>query len=170
VTGHADPAAPGRLAAALVRSGWHPASGTGRGENTGQAQAARRELARAAARRIVLAGAADVLSGPAGLASYLRTGVPGGAAAAISLPLDTGTATDSIPAHLRRLVILRDRHCRFPGCYQPPAACQPHHIRPRREGGKTSLANMTLLCTFHHLIVIHRWGWEIALTPTGPSR
>jgi hypothetical protein len=179
VTGHVDPVILDQLAAALLRGGWHPATGTGqagqgaaaqttgRGEDTDQARAARRELARAAARRIVLAAAADVLSGPAGLAAYLRTGLPGGAAAAISIPLDTGTATDSIPAHLRRLVIARDRHCRFPGCRQRPAACHPHHIRPRSKGGRTSLTNMLLLCTFHHLIAVHRWGWEITLNPDG---
>jgi hypothetical protein len=207
VTGHADPVILDQLAAALLRGGWHPATGagqpgtnqpgasqpgagnpgashpgagladlagqttaeqtTGRGEDTSEARAARRELARAAARRIVLAAAADVLSGPAGLAAYLRTGLLGGPAAAISLPLDTRTATDSIPAHLRRLVIARDRHCRFPGCRQRPAACHPHHIRPRSKGGRTSLTNMLLLCAFHHLIAVHRWGWEIVLNPDG---
>jgi hypothetical protein len=46
----------------------------------------------------------------------------------VSLPLDVGAATDTIPANLRRAVIVRDRHCRFPGCHQPAVACQPHHI------------------------------------------
>src|ERR1700734_799468 len=87
------------------------------------------------------------------------------AAAALSLPRDTGKATDSLPPHLRRLVILRDRHCRWPGCYQPPARCHPHHIRPRHKGGKTSLVNLALLCAFHHLIMIHREGWQIVLNP-----
>ncbi len=151
VTGHVDPVALDRLVG-LVRG-------------TGDAETARRELSADAARRLVLAAAADVLSGPAGLAAYLRTGVLGGAAAAISLPLDTGKATDSIPAHLRRLVILRDRYCRWPGCYQPPARCHPHHIRPRHKGGKTSLVNLALLCVFHHLIAVHRWGWQIVLNP-----
>jgi hypothetical protein len=155
VTGHVDPAALDRLVA-LVR---------GKGDD--DAETARRELSAAAARRTVLAAAADVLSGPAGLAAYLRTGVLGGAAAAVSLPLDTGKATDTIPAHLRRLVILRDRYCRWPGCYRPPARCHPHHIRPRRKGGKTSLVNLALLCSFHHLVLIHREGWQIVLNPDG---
>jgi len=64
-------------------------------------------------------------------------------------------------------VILRDRCCAFPGCGQPPAACQVHHIRPRSKGGATSLRNMVLLCRFHHLIAVHRWGWQIALHPDG---
>jgi 5-methylcytosine-specific restriction protein A len=66
--------------------------------------------------------------------------------------VDTGAATETIPARLRRLVTARDRHCRFPGCDQPPAACQPHHIVPRSQGGPTSLTNLLLLCTLHHLI------------------
>jgi hypothetical protein len=108
-----------------------------------------------------------VLSGPTGLAAYLRTGLLNGPAAAMSLPLDTGAATETIPAHLRRLVITRDRHCRFPGCEQPPAACHPHHILPRSEGGRACLTNLLLLCVFHHLIAVHRWGWGIVLLPDG---
>ncbi|HEX3924998.1 MAG TPA: DUF222 domain-containing protein, partial [Streptosporangiaceae bacterium] len=158
VTGHVDPVALDRLAA-LVR---------GHGTGGGDAETARRELSAQAARRTVLAAAADVLSGPAGLAAYLRTGTLGAAAAAISLPLDTGTATDAIPAHLRRLVILRDRHCRWPGCCQPPARCHPHHIRPRHKGGKNSLANLALLCAFHHLASCTARAGRSSSTRTGP--
>jgi hypothetical protein len=68
-----------------------------------------------------------------------------------------------VPPHLRRLVILRDRHCAFPGCRQEPADCQAHHIVPRAKGGVTALHNLILLCSFHHLIAIHRWGWKIQL-------
>ena len=69
--------------------------------------------------------------------------------------------------HLRRAVAVRDRGCRFPGCDQPVAACQPHHILPRAQGGATSLTNLMLLCTFHHLVAVHRWGWGIVLHPDG---
>ncbi len=75
--------------------------------------------------------------------------------------------SDTIPVHLRRAVIARDRHCRFPGCEQPPAACHPHHLIPRAEGGRASLANLLLLCSFHHLIAVHRWGWALTLHPDG---
>jgi hypothetical protein len=73
------------------------------------------------------------MSGPAGLAAYLRTGLLNGPAAAVSLPLDTGAATEIIPAYLRRLVIARDRHCRFPGCSQPPACERARDSRPRHH-------------------------------------
>jgi hypothetical protein len=87
----------------------------------------------------------------------------------VSQPLDTGTPTATVPPHLRRAVILRDRHCSFPGCRQKPAACQAHHVIPRSEGGKTALTNMILLCSFHHLIAVHRWGWNIRLNADGTT-
>jgi hypothetical protein len=116
---------------------------------------------------VILRHAADLLSGPAGLAAFLRTGLLDSAAGSISLPLDVGRATKTIPDHLRRAVIARDRCCRFPGCRQRPAACQAHHLTPRSHGGTTSLNNLILLCAFHHLTAIHRWGWHLTLHPDG---
>jgi hypothetical protein len=155
VTGHIDPAVVDKLAAALLRGDDHDAA------------TARRTLAERAARQLIIAHAADVLSGPAGLAAYLRTGLLDGPAASMSLPLEIAELSDTIPVHIRRLLMARDRCCRFPGCGQPVMACQPHHIIPRSKGGKTCLVNLLLLCTFHHLIAIHRWGWQIALNPDG---
>jgi 5-methylcytosine-specific restriction endonuclease McrA len=87
----------------------------------------------------------------------------------VSLPLDTGTPTPTVPAHLRRAVIIRDRHCAFPGCSAPPAACQAHHVLPRSKGGVTALHNLALLCSFHHLIAVHRWGWTLTLHGDGTT-
>jgi uncharacterized protein DUF222/HNH endonuclease len=118
-----------------------------------------------AARELILTRATRLLSGPHGLAAWLRHQLTDGPAAAISQVLDIGIPTEIIPPHLRRAVVLRDRHCSFPGCFRPPAACQVHHITPRSEGGVTSLDNCALLCPFHHLIAIHRWGWQFRLNP-----
>jgi diadenosine tetraphosphatase ApaH/serine/threonine PP2A family protein phosphatase len=120
-------------------------------------------------RDLITANAAALLSGPGGLASWLRTRTLDGAAASVSLPLDTGTPTETIPTQLRRAVILRDRSCRAPGCTQPPAACQIHHLQPRSLGGLTKLSNLALLCSFHHLIAIHQWGWTITLNADGTT-
>ena len=76
---------------------------------------------------------------------------------------------DTIPVHLRRAVRTRDKHCRFPGCDMPPAGCDVHHIKHRKDGGRHALTNMTLLCRFHHLIAIHRWGWMFTLHPDGTT-
>jgi Domain of unknown function (DUF222)/HNH endonuclease len=149
VTGHVDPEALGKMTAEFLD---HP-----------RAARSRRRL-----QDTLLRYAADVLSGPAGLAAFLRTGLLGkDFPAAISLPLDVGAATSTVPAHLRRAVIARDRHCSYPGCGQRPSACQVHHITPRSQGGVTSLANLVLLCTFHHLIAVHQWGWSISLNADG---
>jgi Domain of unknown function (DUF222)/HNH endonuclease len=120
-----------------------------------------------AARELILTRATRLLSGPRGLAGWLRTNLTDGPAAAISQVLDIGIATEVIPPHLRRAVVLRDKHCGFPGCYRPPVVCHVHHIVPRSQGGVTSLTNCVLLCRFHHLIVIHRWSWQLRLNPDG---
>jgi hypothetical protein len=114
--------------------------------------------------------AADVLSGPAGLASYLRTRLPAAQfPPSASLPLDVGKVTHTIPGYLRRAVIARDRRCAVPGCRARPSRCHVHHIKPRSQGGTTSLGNLVLLCEFHHLTAIHRWGWTIALNGDGTT-
>lgn len=122
-----------------------------------------------AARQVIVAQAVRLLSGPTGLAAWLRRRQPSGLAASVSLPLDIGIPTETIPPHIRRATAQRDRHCRFPGCQRPPAACHVHHLVARAEGGPTSLANCALLCPFHHLVAIHRWGWTLLLNPDGTS-
>jgi hypothetical protein len=117
----------------------------------------------------ILAQAIALLSGPDGHAALLRRGIAGIAGAAISLPLDIPGTIDTIPVHLRRAVRHRDQHCRFPGCDLPPAACDVHHIRHRKDGGPHALTNLMLLCRFHHQVAIHRWGWSITLHPDGTT-
>ncbi len=120
-------------------------------------------------RDLILANAIALLSGPGQIASVLRTGTLPPPAASISLPLDVGAATDTVPPHLRRAVILRDKHCRGPGCQVPAAGCQVHHLIPRSQGGPTKLTGMILLCAFCHLILVHKWGWTITLNPDGTT-
>jgi hypothetical protein len=113
--------------------------------------------------------AVSMLSGPTGLAAYLRTQLTGGFFPSASLPLDLGQPTEEVPPHLRRAVIKRDRHCSFPGCSLPPVRCHVHHVIPRSKGGPTRLDNLTLLCSFHHLIAIHRRGWSLTLHGDGTT-
>jgi Domain of unknown function (DUF222) len=126
------------------------------------------QRARRAAAGLTIADAVRLLTGPAGLAARLRAQLPA-PAGAISLPLDIGAATDTIPASIRRAVTRRDRHCRFPGCDAPAVRCHLHHLRPRSDRGETSLANCCLLCPFHHLTAVHRWGWQLVLNPDGTT-
>ncbi|HSR87011.1 MAG TPA: DUF222 domain-containing protein [Streptosporangiaceae bacterium] len=117
----------------------------------------------------ILAQAIALLSGPAGHAAWLRRQAGDPAATGISLPLDIAGTLDTIPVHLRRAVRSRDRHCRFPGCDIPPAGCDVHHLIHRKDGGPHSLTNLALFCRFHHLVAIHRWGWQVTLHPDGTT-
>ncbi len=173
VTGHLDHDLLDKLAALLTRPVTGPGSGTPGTSGcdhcgTGYGPATQDQVYDQV-RDLIIANAVVLLSGKHGLASFLRTGTLARPATSVSLPLDVGTSTDTIPPHLRRAVILRDQHCAAPGCTAPPSACQVHHIRPRSKGGATSLTNMILLCGFHHLILIHRWGWSIVLNPDGTT-
>ena len=113
--------------------------------------------------------AVDLLSGPGGLASFLRRRQLGARLGGPSLPLDVGVSAD-IPAAIRRAVVLRDQHCRFPGgCDQPAAGCEVHHLRHRKDGGPTSVKDCALFCFFHHQVVIHQWGWTVVLNPDGTT-
>ncbi len=126
-------------------------------------------IAGRAARQLTIAEATRLLSGPGGLAGWLRTSQLTGPGGSVSLPLDIGRATQTIPAHLRRAVIRRDQRCRFPGCDRRPIYCDVHHLIARADGGPTSLDNCVLVCVFHHLTAIHRWGWTLVLNPDGTT-
>jgi hypothetical protein len=172
VTGEVDPSALDdlvRLCVELARI-----SGPGQGRQGADARpagpdAGRDGLAREALQRAIIGKAVDVVSGPGGLASFLRRNQLGAPLAGPSLPLDIGYS-QTIPAGIRNAVILRDRHCRWAGgCTQPAAACQVHHVTHKANGGHTSVKDCVLLCSFHHLVVIHRWGWTLVLNPDGTT-
>jgi Domain of unknown function (DUF222) len=191
VTGHVDWAALDRFTAAhlATHSGQDgcQCAGSSRGcADGGCGCTVRRPLSPQTLERLratMLRLAADVLSGPGGLASWLRQsqfgGGPGGGTSlplGIPLPLDTGEAEPAIPAHLRRAVTTRHIHCAFPGCQVPATGCHIHHLVPRARGGPTALGNLVPLCAFHHLTAIHRWGWTLSMhadgsiTATSPNR
>jgi len=120
-------------------------------------------------RHAIISKAVDLVSGPGGLASFLRTRQLGARLAGPSLPLDVGHSAD-IPAAIRRAVILRDQHCRWAGgCDQPASACEVHHVTHLADGGKTSVDGCALYCFFHHHVAIHQWGWTVTLHPDGTT-
>ena len=114
--------------------------------------------------------AIDFVSGPGGVASALRRTLLGAQLNGKSVPLDIGYS-DHIPDAIRRAVIRRDKHCAWPaGCDRPAAVSDVHHIKHKKDGGKTSVDSCICLCQYHHDICIHRWGWEIELLPDGTVR
>jgi hypothetical protein len=140
------------------------------GDDDGPAEpAADTTAAWAAVEQAVIGKAVDLLSGPGGLASFLRRRQLGVRLSGPSLPLDIGYA-ETIPAGIRNAVLLRDRHCQWAGgCTQPAGACEVHHTTHKAHGGTTSVKDCVLLCPFHHQIVIHRWGWTLVVNPDGTT-
>jgi hypothetical protein len=179
VTGHIDWVALDRLTALYLATRHAGAPGGCRCTCGGCTCPARVPLSPdtlARVRATMLRLAADVMSGPGGLASWLRRSQLGGGPAGtpslpltVPVPLDTGEARPAIPAQLRRAVTTRHTHCAFPGCRTPAAECHVHHLIPRARGGSTSLGNLVPLCAFHHLTAVHRWGWTLTLNPDGTT-
>jgi 5-methylcytosine-specific restriction endonuclease McrA len=154
----------------LCRDGATPAAPAS-GLRTGTSPATRPDAARVQEilEQEIIGKAVALLSGPGGLASFLRRRQLGTRLGGRSLPLDVGISTD-IPAAIRRAVIERDQHCQFPsGCDQPASGCEVHHLTHKADGGKTSVKDCMLFCFFHHQVVIHRWGWTVILNPDGTT-
>ncbi len=78
--------------------------------------------------------------------------------------LDVGRAHRLVTATIWTALLVRDRHCTFPGCTRPPIACDAHHLTHWLDGGRTSLDNLALLCRTHHT-TIHNTPWQIRLNP-----
>ncbi len=158
------------------RDGYRTWGTTRRGAPTAQAASRARSRARErftpdamqALRYAIARLAIDFVSGPAGIAGWLRTTLLAPPYNTPSLPLDIGYS-DSIPASIRRAVQLRDRGCAWPRCGRPAAWCDVHHLQHKKDGGKTAVSECVLLCQFHHDICIHRRGWRLILHPDGTT-
>jgi hypothetical protein len=120
------------------------AGGTGELDHVGPVDpaTARRVACDASIRRVVMAGRSE--------------------------PLDVGRRTPVVPPGMRRAVIVRDRHCRFPGCDRPHTWCDAHHVIHWADGGPTALANLVLLCRRHHGMVHHPGGFRLEMRDGRP--
>jgi hypothetical protein len=78
-------------------------------------------------------------------------------------PIGAGRTTRLISRRLRRALEHRDRMCAVPGC-SATRGLHAHHIRHWEDGGPTELANLVLLCPYHHRS--HHRG---TITITGPA-
>jgi hypothetical protein len=126
-------------------------------------------LSRESLEQQIIGKAVELLSGPGGLASFLRRRELGARLGGPSQPLDIGYSND-IPAGIRNAVKLRDMHCQWAGgCDQPASACEVHHLKHKSNGGETSLDNCILICFFHHQVMIHRLGWTLVRNPDGTT-
>jgi hypothetical protein len=87
--------------------------------------------------------------------------------------LDVGRA-DAVDIHdpppwMRELVMLRDRHCVFPGCTRDARSCDLDHIKPYDPNGppgQTRPDNLACLCRRHHRAKTSG-RWRYTRTPDG---
>ncbi len=77
--------------------------------------------------------------------------------------IGAGRTARTISRRLRRALEHRHRTCAVPGC-NATRGLHAHHIRHWEDGGPTELANLVLICPFHHRLH-HRGG----ITITGPA-
>ncbi|ORW77115.1 HNH endonuclease signature motif containing protein [Mycobacterium sherrisii] len=78
-------------------------------------------------------------------------------------PLGAGRSTRVINRRLRRALEHRDRTCVVPGC-AATRGLHAHHLLHWEHGGATELANLVLVCPYHHRA--HHRG---LITLTGPA-
>lgn len=79
--------------------------------------------------------------------------------------LDVGRSKRLATAHQRRALAARYETCAIPTCAVLFHRCEPHHLRPWEDGGRTDLANLLPLCVKHHHAV-HEGGWKLDVDPT----
>jgi hypothetical protein len=78
------------------------------------------------------------------------------------VPLSVGRKTRTIPAPIKRALLVRDHAtCRFPGCTHR-LFLEGHHIQHWADGGATALHNLVSLCSSCHARV-HAQGYRIEL-------
>lgn len=63
-------------------------------------------------------------------------------------------------AALRRLIDVRDEHCRWPGCRRAARRCDADHTVAYADGGDTAASNLALFCRRHHRLK-HASPWRI---------
>ena len=75
--------------------------------------------------------------------------------------ISVGRKTRVIPASMKRAMLRRDCKCRYPGC-NARAFLEGHHLEHWANGGRTELANLISLCSYHHRFV-HEYGFRLEL-------
>jgi hypothetical protein len=73
-------------------------------------------------------------------------------------PVSIGRARHAIPLRTRRVVLDRDRLCRFPAC-SSTVGLDVHHVVMWTDGGRTDTDNLAALCSTHH-DALHRGTYQ----------
>src|SRR5713101_1088096 len=88
------------------------------------------------------------------------------------VPIRMGTRGSALSPKIARAVLLRDGHCRWPGC-ERRTGLQVHHLIPRSWGGSDDIANLAAVCvgggTNHHAKLIPHGPWKLVGNPNQPD-
>jgi hypothetical protein len=83
-----------------------------------------------------------------------------------------GARRSVLSPKIARAVLLRDGHCRWPGC-ERRTGLQVHHLEPRSWGGTDELANLAAVCTGagtdHHAQLVPHGPWKLVGNPNRPD-
>jgi hypothetical protein len=78
--------------------------------------------------------------------------------------LDYGRTRRLAPQAMRLALYARDGGCTFPDCDRPPPWTQAHHCVEWDDGGVTSIANLALVCGYHHReFASKHGGWRCTM-------
>jgi hypothetical protein len=80
-----------------------------------------------------------------------------------------GKRTAALSPKVTRAVLLRDGHCRIPGC-ERRHGLEVHHLQPRSWGGSDDIANLAAVCRgAHHQMLIPHGPWVLVGNPYQPD-
>ncbi len=88
------------------------------------------------------------------------------------VPVARGARGSALSTKITRAVLLRDGHCRWPGC-ERRTGLQVHHLVPRSAGGTDEIANLAAVCagggTDHHARLVPHGPWILGGNPNQPD-
>ena len=86
------------------------------------------------------------------------------------LPIAVGKVSSALSPKILRAVMLRDGHCRIPGC-EISYGLHAHHLRPRSWGGGDEQSNLAMVCVAagHHQMLIPHGPWALVGNPNLPD-
>ena len=175
-----DDATKAEINCARAQAGRDPARQDGRirQQERRRSRNSKKTSARSKARELTSQLSENPLPASYRVTPELRDWLPRLSGVTVRPVLDPGR-TDAVDAHdppawMRELVMLRDRHCVFPGCAIDARACDLDHLEPYvplDQGGppgQTSPANLACLCRRHHRAKTFA-GWRYRRLPDPPD-
>jgi Domain of unknown function (DUF222) len=86
------------------------------------------------------------------------------------VPVTVGKQSSALSPKIARAVLLRDGHCRIPGC-EVRHGLHVHHLRPRSWGGTDDPCDLAAVCVAggHHQMLVPNGPWALVGNPNRPD-